>query len=454
MAISTKPPSGMRDFLPADLARRAHVVGVVREVYERYGFVPLETPAVENLEILLGKYGEDEKLIYRLLHRGEELQRVLAEPGAIKESALSDQALRYDLTVPLARVVAQYGDLPRYFKRYQIQPVWRADRPGKGRFREFYQCDVDITGTESLCAEAEVCAAACDVLDRLGFGDYTLCMNHRGLLRGILRAAGIAPEREGTALQAVDKLDKIGRDAVIAELGERGIATESATQLLTLIDRPADEPDDARFEAIAAGLVDDEARGALAQLRELAGLLRVTSAATHARFVPALARGLGYYTGPIFEIQVSDLGSSIAGGGRYDELVGIFGKRRVPAVGLSLGLERILVVMTERNMYPELAMGPELMLCWLDVELAAVLRVAKDLRAQGLRVEVFPEHAKLGKQLQYADSPGVGARWCGILGKGELEAGTLTVKHLQSGAQHTVAVAEVAAHVRRGPPVA
>jgi histidyl-tRNA synthetase len=447
MAISTKPPSGMRDFLPEDLARRNHVVAVVREIYERYGFVPLETPAIENVEILLGKYGEDEKLIYRILHRGEELQRVLTSGASLDANALSDQALRYDLTVPLARVVAQYGDLPKYFKRYQIQPVWRADRPGKGRFRELYQCDVDITGTESLVAEAEVCAAACDVLDRLGFGDFRLCVNHRKLLRGLIRAAGIDVALEGSALQAVDKLDKIGNDGVLAELVARGITDASASRLLTLIDRPADETDAARLEAIAAELVDDEGRAAIAQLGDLLRLLATTSAGPHARFTPTLARGLGYYTGPIFEVQVDDLAGSLAGGGRYDELVGVFGKRKVPAVGLSLGLERILVVMADRGMYPELAMGPELMLCWLDVELAQVLDVAKRLRNAGLRVEVFPEPAKLGRQLQYADSPGVKAKWCGILGKDELARGELTLKHLATGEQTSVAIDGVAARV-------
>jgi histidyl-tRNA synthetase len=227
--VSTKPPSGMRDFLPADLARRRFVVETVREVYERYGFVPLETPSIENLEILSGKYGEDEKLIYKILHRGEALERVLEAQGEerVEAAALADQALRYDLTVPLARVVAQYGDLPRYFKRYQIQPVWRADRPGRGRFRELFQCDVDITGTTSLLAEAEVCAAGCEALRRLGFDDFTLAVNHRQLLRALIRTAEIDPSLEGTALVAVDKLDKIGRDGVLEELDKRGIARGS-----------------------------------------------------------------------------------------------------------------------------------------------------------------------------------------------------------------------------------
>jgi histidyl-tRNA synthetase len=448
MAISTKPPSGMRDFLPTDLARRHHVVGIVREIYEGYGFQPLETPAIESVEILLGKYGEDEKLIYRILHRGEELQRAITG-GKLDADALSDQALRYDLTVPLARVVAQYGnELPRYFKRYQIQPVWRADRPGKGRFREFFQCDVDITGTESAIADAEVCAAGCDVLDRLGFTEYELAVNHRGLLRALIRAAGIDPSLEGQSLQAVDKLDKIGKDGVLAELSQRGIADDAGAKLLQLIARADDETDDARLDALADAMKDDEGRAAIERLRELLVLSRVTSAGKHMRVVPALARGLGYYTGAIFEIRVADLAGSIAGGGRYDELVGVFGKRRVPAVGLALGLERILVVMAERGMFPALATGAELMLCWLDVAHADVLAVARRLRAQGLRVEVFPEPAKLGKQMQYADSPGVKVPWCGILGKDELAQGKLALKHLESGEQTAVDVDAVAAFLR------
>lgn len=451
MAISTKPLSGMRDFLPADVARRNHVVGIVRQVYERYGFVPLETPALESLDVLLGKYGEDEKLIYRVLHRGEELQRAIATPpaGGLDADALSDQALRYDLTVPLARVVAQYGDLPRFFKRYQIQPVWRADRPGKGRFREFYQCDVDVTGTESAVAEAEVCAAGCEALDRLGFRDYTLLLNHRVLLRALIRTAGIATQSEGTALTAIDKLDKIGKDGVLDELVGRGLARDAGERLLALIDRPDDETDDARLAALREVVVDEDGRSAVDRLTEILGLLRATPAGTRVRIVPKLARGLGYYTGAIFEVATAGLGSSIAGGGRYDELVGIFGKRRVPAVGLSLGLERILVIMTERGMFPDLGIGPQVMLCWLDVDRSDVLRVAHRLRAQGLRVEVFPESTKLGKQMQYADSPGVGAPWCAIVGTSELAKDEVALKHLASGEQTAVAIDGVAEAIAR-----
>jgi histidyl-tRNA synthetase len=439
---NTKAPSGMRDFLPDELARRYFVIAVAREVYESYGFLPLETPAMENLEVLLGKYGEDEKLIYRILHRGEALDRILSEGvDAVQEADLADLALRYDLTVPLARIVAEYPDLPRFFKRYQIQPVWRADRPGKGRFREFVQCDVDIIGTRSLLAEAEVSAAACAVLDRLGFDDYTLWINHRQLLRGLVRAAGIDPALESTTLVAVDKLDKIGIDGVACELEKRGIAATQARTLLDLIAR-SPSSDQAVLAELAVELGSDEAAAAaIRELDELLGLLATTPAGKRARLSIRLARGLSYYTGPIFEITTGDLASSVAGGGRYDDLIGMFGRQQVPAVGLSLGLERILVVMAERAMFADLTLGPQVVLCWRDVEAEAALRVAHALRDQGLRVEVYPEPVKLGKQIQYAAS--IGARIAAILGPQETADGTVSLKYLESGEQVTVTVAEV-----------
>jgi histidyl-tRNA synthetase len=447
---STKPPSGMRDFLPVEILRRRHVIEVISRIYEAHGFVPLETPAIENLSTLLGKYGDEgDQLLYRVLHRRDALRRPLEQAQAqgrvVAESELADQGLRYDLTVPLARVVAQYGELPRYFKRYQIQPVWRADRPGKGRFREFYQCDVDITGTSSLVAEAEVCSAVSMVLRELGFSAFTIRLNHRELLRAVIRAAGIDEAREGTALVAVDKLDKIGRDGVLAELEQRGIAIANGTTLLDLI---AVEPDSSNADRLERLRTRVDARGqqaldTLAQVLELCG---ANPAGPHLQISPDLARGLGYYTGPIFEIAVADLAGSLGGGGRYDGLVGMFGKQEVPAVGFSLGLERILVVMTERGMFGELdahGAGPDAMLCWFGVPLVEVVRVATQLRAVGLAVEVFPDSAKLGKQLQYADADGVKARFALILGDRELADGQIGVKHLASGRQETLPIAQV-----------
>lgn len=436
---STKPPSGTRDFLPEDVLRRRYVVGVIQEVYERYGFVPLETPAFENLSTLLGKYGEEgDKLLYRLLLRGEALGAALVREG-VSEDDLADLGLRYDLTVPLARVVAQYSDLPRFFKRYQIQPVWRAERPGRGRYREFYQCDVDITGSESLLAEAEVCAAVIAVLERLGFSSLSLRINHRGLLRGLIGAAGVPEAMEQSALVAVDKLDKIGREGVARELGERGVGERAAETLVDLIAGEDSGHDDvlARLEARVSS---DAGAGALRDLRELFDLLARTPARPYARISPELARGLSYYTGPIFEIGVEGLAGSLGGGGRYDELVGMFGKRAVPAVGFSLGLERILLLMQERDMYPRLGSGPEVMLCWMGIAPGRALEIAHALRDQGLRVEVYPREAKLGKQLQYADEPGVKAPLAAIVGEDELERGELALKHLASGEQRVVSL--------------
>lgn len=457
--ISTKPPSGMRDFLPEDVTRREHVIGAIRAVYGRYGFVPLETPTIENLSTLLGKYGDEgDQLLYRILHRRDGLARALAEPG-VSQATLADEGLRYDLTVPLARVVAQY-DLPKYFKRYQIQPVWRADRPGKGRFREFYQCDVDITGTTSLVAEAEVCAAVAEVLQALGFADFKIRVNHRQLLRGMMQAAGIDPKHEAAAMIAIDKLDKIGQGGVRDELGERGISSDAANSLMLLV-----LTGDGAVEGLFGGatgpkaglqrvrkqITDPRGIAALDELELLFTLLDATPAGKHACLSLDLARGLGYYTGAIFEIAVPDLAGSLGGGGRYDELVGMFGKKQLPAVGFSLGLERILVVMEERKMFPALSAGPDLVLCWMGVELPAVLGVAHKLRAQGLKIEVFPEAAKLGKQLQYADTPGVKAPGVAIVGEEEMKAGEVTIKHLKSGEQRRVAVDGVAAVVRGWP---
>jgi histidyl-tRNA synthetase len=296
--MSTKPPGGTRDFLPDEIRRREYVIGVVRSVYESYGFEPLETPAFENIETLLGKYGEEgDKLIFKILRRGEHEARGEA-----------DLALRYDLTVPLARVAAQYqSDLPRFFKRYQIQPVWRADRPQKGRFREFYQCDIDAIGTTSILVEVELLAAVSDVLVRLGFNDFVVRLNHRELLTGLLKASGIPLAQQGDALVAIDKFDKIGRDGVHAELVARGIASEAANTSLRLFAADLTE---------MRGLLDGDERGlyAIEQLQAIKELSKESTAA-RIRIDPGLARGLSYYTGAIMEIAVSDLSGSLGGGG-------------------------------------------------------------------------------------------------------------------------------------------
>jgi len=419
----TEPARGMRDYLPEDIRRREYVIGVIRRVYERYGFEPLETPAVENLETLMGKYGEEgNQLIFKILKRGEH-----------EASGQADLALRYDLTVPLSRVVAHYqSKLPRLFKRYQIQPVWRADRPARGRFREFYQCDVDALGSTSPAIEAEVCAAVSDALSELGFSDFTIRINHRQVLTSILNAAGIPETLHGTALVAVDKLDKIGADGVKAEMNSRGVDVAAAGKLLELFDVLDKDREQSRR------LLDDAGVAAFENLQAVFAHSEGTSAGTRLRFDPSLARGLSYYTGAIMEINVPDLAGSLGGGGRYDNLVGMFLGQSVPACGFSLGLERILVVMAERNMFP-----PTLATTSADVMMAVfdakdtphALRVAGTLRQAGLRVLVYPDADKIGKQIKYADSLGI--PFVAILGGNEIAAGTLTVKNLTAQTQAT-----------------
>jgi histidyl-tRNA synthetase len=437
--MNTGPARGMRDFLPDDVRRRQYVIGVIADVYQRYGFEPLETPAVENLETLLGKYGEEgDKLIFKILKRGE---------GAATGQA--DLALRYDLTVPLARVVAEYrAKLPRFFKRYQVQPVWRADRPQKGRFREFYQCDVDAIGSRSMVVEAELLQAAGDVLARLGFSSYTLRLNHRGVLAGLLDAGGVPAPLHGEALVALDKLDKIGADAVAAELDTRGVPLEGTRRLLeffgAVTSAAATAPADpaafnadvlGRLEALLAGGRSD----ALTELGQIVALVGATPTGAHLRLDPSLARGLSYYTGAIFEIAVPDLAGSLGGGGRYDNLIGMFLGESVPACGISLGLERILVVMGERQMFPaglDARAADAMVTIWSPDALPDSLALAAELRSEGLRVEVYPEAEKLGKQFKYAASRAV--PFVTVVGDEEAAQGLVTVKNLTSGEQQRV----------------
>jgi histidyl-tRNA synthetase len=407
----------MRDFLPDDVRRREYVIGVIKEVYERYGFEPLETPAVENIETLMGKYGEEgNQLIYKILKR-----------GVHESTGEADLALRYDLTVPLARVFAQYqNEFPRFLKRYQIQPVWRADRPGRGRFREFYQCDVDVIGSRSMVVEAELIAAASEALEKLGFVDFTIRLNHREAFTGLLACAGVPLENHELALVGLDKLDKIGREGVAKELTERGITEVAARRLLDFFSElPSLEhaADIAVGESIAArqqglnfailgrmvefvGVNEKGAKG----VDELRAILQFASAlglAEKIRIDPSLARGLSYYTGAIIEINVKDLPGSLGGGGRYDNLIGMFCNRQVPACGFSLGLERIIVVMNERQMFPsELAShSVDIMIAIEGEELALVgLSLAEELRRRDpeLRVLVYPQPSdKIHKQRAY-----------------------------------------------------
>jgi histidyl-tRNA synthetase len=426
----------MRDFLPEDVRRRQYVIGVIADVYQKYGFEPLETPAVENLETLQGKYGEEgDRLIFKILKRGE---------GA--ETGQADLALRYDVTVPLARVVAEYrSKLPKFFKRYQIQPVWRADRPQKGRFREFYQCDVDAIGSTSMTVEAEILSAAADVLQRLGFKDFEIVVNHRKLLNAVLNSVGIPAEMHGAALVAMDKVDKIGADGVRKEFEERGLGADTATRLQEKLGTGSVE----RLGHLAEQL-DDEGKTAIRELKELFALAKHTSAGAHLHFEGFLARGLSYYTGPIFEIRVKDLAGSLGGGGRYDDLIGMFSGEKIPASGISLGLERILVVMGERDMFPASVVSTPadvMVVQWFANRADLYLAFATELRNAGLRVELYPESPaedgkKVGdRQFKYASARGI--PFVAVIGGDELANGTVAIKNMKTGEQKSVPRAEV-----------
>ena len=445
-SAKTQPARGMRDFLPEDVRKRDYVIGVIKSVYERYGFEPLETPAAENIETLMGKYGEEgNQLIFKILKR-----------GVHEGTGEADLALRYDLTVPLARVVAEYRDkLPKFFKRYQIQPVWRADRPARGRFREFYQCDVDVLGSRSMIVEAEICAAASEVLTKLGFNDFCVRLNHRKALTGILAVAGVALDQHDAALIALDKLDKIGSDGVKQEFASRGINEVAGGRLLDFFS------DLSSLEHAAEIAVEDKLRQALnravlgrivefvgdnelgaqgvAELQSTLDFAGAMGIANRVKIDPSLARGLSYYTGTIVEINVRDLTGSLGGGGRYDNLVGMFLGQDVPACGFSLGLERILVVMNERNMFPaDVASSPAdvMVAIWNDDSISESLVLAQELRAAGMRVDLYPEPDKLGKQFKYASSLKV--PFVAVIGEDERAKGQVALKNMETGEQRAL----------------
>lgn len=454
-STKTQPARGMRDFLPEDVRKREYVIGVIKEVYERYGFEPLETPAVENIETLTGKYGEEgNQLIFKILKR-----------GVHESTGEADLALRYDLTVPLARVVAEYRDkLPKFFKRYQIQPVWRADRPARGRFREFYQCDVDVLGSRSMIVETEICAAACEVLTNLGFNDFSVRINHRKALTGILAVAGVALDQHESALIALDKLDKIGKEGVQQEFAARSIDSAAGDRLLRFFSGLgelehaadiADQTQQAVNKAILGRIVEfvaDNELGAqgVDELQSILDFAEATSIGNRLRIDPSLARGLSYYTGAIMEINVKDLAGSLGGGGRYDNLVGMFLGQDVPACGFSLGLERILVVMSEKEMFPaQLVSAPaEVMVAiWNEETIAESLALAQSLRAAGLRVDLYPEADKLGKQFKYASARGI--PFVAVVGDEERAQWKIAVKDMTTGEQQAVSPGELVKKLRK-----
>ncbi len=469
----TQPARGMRDFLPSDVRKRNYVIGIIKEVYEKYGFEPLETPSVENLETLTGKYGEEgTQLMFKILKRGEKLQEELTTGKIKSENELSDLALRYDLTVPLARVVANYkNELPKFFKRYQIQPVWRADRPAKGRYREFYQCDVDAIGSSSMIVEAELISAVSEIFQKLGFDDFVVRINNRKVLTGLLETVGIDESKQSDALVAIDKLDKIEWEGVQKEFDARGITKESGEKLLNFVKEIGaalmlysitENKDEKKNYLIEREIFNNFNITLIERIREfftdnslgIEGLSEVEKILSYLQnitvwFDITLARGLSYYTGAILEINVPDFAGSLAGGGRYDGLIGMFGKEQIPAVGFSIGLERILYVMEERRMFPEnlTTNSADVMITlWNEDAAGESLKLAGELREKGLRVLVYPESDKLGKQFKYADS--INIPYVCILGETELAENKVALKNLKTGEQETVSREDLANKIK------
>ena len=410
--MSVHLAKGMRDILPAELRKRNFLIERIQRVFESFGFEPLQTPAVERIETLMGKYGDEgNKLIFRILARGK-----------AGEQGKADSALRYDLTVPLARVVAMNPQLTLPFKRYQIQPVWRADRPQRGRFREFYQCDVDVVGTENALAEAECVSIVHHALVALGFTAFKIRLNDRRILRAMVTEIGEL-EREVDILVAIDKLDKIGEDGVRKNLLEQGFSAEQVDRL---------------FEMLNQGNIPnvEEEVSNLEQIQQMAHAMGVDPERVGIDYT--LARGLDYYTGPVFETVLTDDNiGSVSGGGRYDGLIGMFGKKQVPAVGVSLGLERLITIMEERGMLEDTAGRADVWVTVFNAEHQVhSLHLAQQIRQAGYRVLVSMKGGKLGKQFKKAHTAGV--RWVVVCGPDDVANSTVQLKDLHNSTQESI----------------
>jgi histidyl-tRNA synthetase len=387
---------GFRDFLPAQMILRQHIMSTLREIFEKHGFAPLDTPALEYLETLTGKYGEEERLLYRFQDAGGR-----------------DVGLRYDLTVPLARVVGLYqNNIVFPFKRYHMAPVWRAEKPQRGRYREFYQCDIDIVGTSSMLADAEILSILSEAMDTLGFTGYSILLYNRKLMAAMARFAGVPADQAGSIYRAIDKLPKIGPEGVLSEMDRYGVPAEAARRALDFATADTGLDNLALLDRLQTRLADDPA--ALEGVHELRDIVEYLSALTpsagRVRVDPTLARGLDYYTGPIWEINVEEpkIGS-LGGGGRYDRLVGMFSGRDLPTTGSSLGLERIIDVLDSLGMVDVPASVSKIMVAPFNREvLQPALHLLSDIRHVDIPSEIYLNPGdKLGKQLQYADRAGI-----------------------------------------------
>lgn len=452
--MSKSTPSlvkGTRDFGPTEMAKRNYILDTIKDTFRLFGFQQLETPAMETLATLTGKYGDEgDQLLFRILNSGDFLKQVtptdFEEGTAALLPKVAEKGLRYDLTVPFARfVVMNRNSIVLPFKRFQMQPVWRADRPQKGRYREFYQCDADVVGTDSLICEAEIILMMKRVFHAFGLDDYTIKINNRKILSGVAEIIG-AVGKEQDLCVSIDKLDKIGWDKVAEELDQKGFSSSSIGRLKPIVDQPKENV--RGLLGSYADLMKDSPQGSkgVAELQEVLHLLEGFNAdLDFIQFDPMLARGLSYYTGAIFEVKVNNVSiGSISGGGRYDNLTGVFGVPGISGVGFSFGVDRIYDVLEELELFKNITEAPVdvLVAHFGEEERAYGLSIVSALRLAGISAEIYPDIAKIKKQIAYADKKNI--RQVVIIGSEEMASGQLTVKDLRSGGQRMVLKTELA----------
>ncbi len=448
MAQKPSIPKGTRDFGPVEMAKRNYIFNTIREVYALYGFQQIETPAMETLQTLMGKYGEEgDKLLFKILNSGDFMNKVteqeLAERNALHLAAkLCEKGLRYDLTVPFARYVVMHREeLQLPFKRYQIQPVWRADRPQKGRYREFYQCDADVVGSDSLLNEVELMQIVDTVFTRFGI-HVQIKINNRKILSGIAEVIGAA-EKIVDITVAIDKLDKIGIDNVNAELKEDGLSDEQISKLQPII--LLSGTNDEKLKTIAEVLSASETgKKGVEETQYILDVLKKVGLKNEIQLDLTLARGLNYYTGAIFEVKALDVEmGSITGGGRYDNLTGIFGMPGLSGVGISFGADRIYDVLNTLDLYPKDSMNATqiLFINFGEKETAYCMPIIKQVREKGIRAEIFPDAAKMKKQMAYANAKQI--PYVALAGENEMKEGKVTLKNMETGEQQLLSLEQI-----------
>lgn len=453
MAQKPTIPKGTRDFLPMVMVRRNYIFDTIKGVFQKYGYLPIETPAMENLSTLMGKYGEEgDRLLFKILNSGDYLKKLdagdLAENNSQKTAVkISEKGLRYDLTVPFARFVVQNrNDITFPFKRYQIQPVWRADRPQKGRYREFFQCDIDVIGSNSLLNETELIRVIDEIFKNLGIS-VTIKINNRKILSGIATVID-APEKLTDITTAIDKLDKIGIEKVYEELRQKGLSEDAINSLEPIINLGGDNRKKLQCLKELIGLSEDGSKGIL-EIETMLDHLKMLNIEAKVEFDQSLARGLNYYTGAIIEVVTNDVNiGSICGGGRYDNLTGIFGLPNVSGVGISFGADRIYDVMNDLNAFPEQSqISTELMIVnFGEKESLHSLKVLEEIQKSGIKAELYPDSVKVQKQMKYANQKSIS--YVLLIGEEEIKTGNYTFKNMKTGDQYKFKLSELIAFIK------